>query len=60
MNERKMIADLIAAIQAKDTLLVCYRIGDSPSEALWNRLSKAQKAIDKAIEHLATPTTEPK
>lgn len=41
---------LLAACDAKNALLACYRIGKSPSEALQKRLDKANEAIRLAKE----------
>lgn len=41
---------LLAACDAKNALLACYRIGKSPSDALQKRLDKANEAIRRAKE----------
>lgn len=42
---------LLAACDAKDGLLACYRIGRRPSEALFKRLNAANEAILRAKNH---------
>ena len=44
---RDYIAELIEAVKAKDGLLICYRVGTRPSEALFARLKKADAALAK-------------
>jgi hypothetical protein len=34
------------ALNAKEELLACYRVGKRPSEALWKRLEKARQAVE--------------
>jgi hypothetical protein len=38
-------ASLLDAIEAKEQLLACYRLGKQPSERLWKRLEKANRAM---------------
>ena len=39
---------LIEAIEAKNELLVCYRISRRPSEPLWERVRKADDTLKVA------------
>jgi hypothetical protein len=48
-----LVAELRAArdlLADKDDLLVCYRLGEHPSEALLRRLDQHRAAYDKATE----------
>jgi len=37
---------LLEAVDAKEDLLACYRVGKRPSDALWKRLEKANADIE--------------
>lgn len=39
--------ELLGAAKAFQELNACYRLGKQPSEALFNRLEKGRKAIEK-------------
>ena len=41
----EIIGELERGIKAKDGLLVCHRIGKSPSEKLWAELDRFKKFI---------------
>lgn len=43
---RRQRDEMVKACAAKDDLLVCYRIGKQPSEALFKRLDKAKKVLE--------------
>lgn len=40
---------LVAAVEAKDALLACYRVGTSPGEKLMRRLDKARELCRRAL-----------
>ena len=44
----ELLRGLLAACEAKDSLLACYRLGKRPSEALFKKLDKAKEAIEAA------------
>ena len=48
------------ALSAKEKLLTCYRIGNSPSESLWAQLEKANASVaafDAALADAKTGKT---
>lgn len=49
---KKLLSNTVKAVEAKDDLLVCYRLGRRPSEALFKRLERADKAMTAAKEML--------
>jgi hypothetical protein len=44
----ELLRGLLAACEAKDSLLACYRLGKRPSEALFKKLDKAKETIEAA------------
>lgn len=53
MTEKKLIRELLAAIQAQSQLLACYRLNRHPSEALFRRLEAGKLTKTRAEEYLA-------
>lgn len=49
---RRIILALLRAIEAKDALLVCHRLGRHPSNKLFDNLQKVEKAVKQAKEFL--------
>ena len=47
-DQQKLLGQLVEAIAAKDELLICYRIGQRPSEKLFGKLDKAEQALAAA------------
>lgn len=47
-HPKNVVAALLRAIEAKDKLLVCYRLNARPSESLFRALDKADRAIVEA------------
>lgn len=43
----QLLEEMAEAVAAKDQLLVCYRTGKRPSEALFKKLDKAEKTLKK-------------
>ena len=48
MNNKEAIEKLLWVIKDKNDLLVCYRLGKKPTEALFDRLEKSEKTITLA------------
>jgi hypothetical protein len=48
--QKVLIRQMVDAVEAKDELLVCYRIGRQPSEKLFRKLDKAKIALALAKE----------
>lgn len=47
MNWEEIADGLAKAIEAKDSLLACYRLGRNPSDSLWSRLNDAAEAVGR-------------
>ena len=47
-HPKNVVAALLRAIEAKDKLLVCYRLNGRPSESLFKALDKADQAVIEA------------
>ena len=47
VTAKHYIEELVEALKAKNELLICYRVGRQPSEALFRRLERAKGVLAK-------------
>lgn len=58
-HPKNVVAALLRAIEAKDKLLVCYRLNGRPSESLFKALDKADRSVVEAKAWLEGQEAKP-